>query len=261
MKKLLAVVLGAAMVLSLGACGKKAEPVDPKAVYEEAIKKNGELASMDMESTSTMTMKQGEETLEMSTDVKAKMDGINTDKMIYYAETTSNVAGQASDAVTFYQDGYCYVESQGQKMKYAIALEDMMEQVRTAAESGNVELEYMKDLAVKQEGDNQILTFTVDPEKMDSYVQEVMGAMTGSLEGLEGLTMKINSASGQYTINKDGYYTDMQMTMDYDMTMEGETLNTVMDTTAKINNPGQAVTIELPSTDGYEEIDLSATQS
>lgn len=110
-----------------------------------------------------------------------------------------------------------------------------------------------------KEGDSTILTFTADPEKMNAYLSEVMGSMSG-MGTMDGMEMTFKEASGTYTVNKDGFYTDMTMKMSVDMAMEGESISMVLDLTGKVNNPGQDVTVELPDTEGYTEVEMPAAQ-
>ena len=67
----------------------------------------------------------------------------------------------------------------------------------------------------------------------------------------------IKTVEGDLTLNKEGYYTNMKMTMDMDMTMQGETIGLKMEMTAEVHDPGKTVEVTLPDTEGYQEIDPS----
>ena len=134
-----------------------------------------------------------------------------------------------------------------------------MESVKQSTESTNLQSEQMKEITMAKEGDSTILTFTADPEKMNAYLSEVMGSMSG-MGTMDGMEMTFKEASGTYTVNKDGFYTDMTMKMSVDMAMEGESISMVLDLTGKVNNPGQDVTVELPDTEGYTEVEMPAAQ-
>ena len=49
--------------------------------------------------------------------------------------------------------------------------------------------------------------------------------------------------------------------MSVDMAMEGESISMVLDLTGKVNNPGQDVTVELPDTEGYTEVEMPAASN
>ena len=236
MKKYFALLLSAAMVLSLAGCGGGK---DARTIYDEASKKTSELQEMDIETTAAMTMTQGDQTK-------------------YLAAGKTTMAGQDIDMKMYYEGGYYYMETMGQKIKYAMDLNQLMEQVKQSTEGANMESSYMKEIKAKKDGDNQVLTFTADAEKMDSYVQDIMGSMSGAIAGAEDIAYKIKSASGEAVVNKDGYFSSMNIKMSMDMTVQGETVGVEMNTNAVYHNPGQAVTLTAPDLEGYQEIDPAA---
>ena len=132
-----------------------------------------------------------------------------------------------------------------------------MEQVKQTTDNGNLNVEYMKDIQAKKDGDTTILTFSADPAKMDSYMKEMMESMGGVMQGMDTAQFTIKTVEGDLTLNKEGYYTNMKMTMDMDMTMQGETIGLKMEMTAEVHDPGKTVEVTLPDTEGYQEIDPS----
>lgn len=258
MKKCLTVMLTAAMVLSLAACGGGGSSKDAKTIYDEASKKTAELTSMDMTSVINMDMKQGEESINMKMDMDMKIADMNNEKMRYSATGTTTMMDQNMEMSMYYENGYYYIDSMGQKIKYAMDLTAMMEQVKQTTEGANVQSDYLKDIKSKKDGDNQVLTFTVDAAKMDSYVQDIMGDMGTNMEGV---TYSIKEASGEAVVNKDGYFTSAKMKMTLEMTMNGETVSMAMDVDSIYNNIGQAVEVTAPDDlDSYTEVDASAMQ-
>lgn len=255
MKKLFAVLLSAAMLVSMAGCGAG---TDGKALYDEATKKNAELTSMDFTYHVDMVMKQGDQSMDMSTDMDMKMDGINTDSMRMISEGTTSTAGQNVDTFMYYENGYCYMETGGQKFKYAMAIEEMSKAALQSVGGANMESSYMQKVEVKKDGDNQVLTFVGDASKMDEYVQTMMGAMGTMGTGMEGLSYTIKEVSGEATVNSDGYISSMKMKMVIEMTMQGETVSVDMDITGDYHNLGQPVEITAPADlDSYQEIDAS----
>ena len=254
MKKVGAFLLTAAMVLSLVGCGSKQ---DPKEIYDAGMKKSQELTSMDVDYEMDMVMTQGDETMDISTSMNMKMDGVNTEGMRYLAEGTTTTMGQTIDTTMYYADGYYYMEAMGQKIKYAMELDKMMEQIKSSTGGASMDSSYLLDVQAKKDGDNQVLTYTADASKMDAYVQEVFGAMGDMSDQLEGLSYSIKEVSGESVINKDGYVTSGEVKMVMDMTMEGETVSVEADIKMVYHNPGQAVEVAEPSLEGYTEVDPS----
>ena len=254
MKKVLALLLSAAMVLSMAGCGGGK---DARTIYDEASKKTSELKDMDLTTNVAMTMSQGDQTIDVTTAMDIQMTGVNTEDMRYLATGKTTMAGQDIDMSMYYEGGYYYMETMGQKIKYAMDMDQIMKQVKQYTENGALEAEYMKDIQAKKEGDNTILTFSVDPAKMDTYLKDVMESMGQAMPGMDATQITIKSADGDLTVNKQGYYTAMNMVMDMEMTMQGETIGLKMEMAATINEPGKTVEVTLPSTEGYQEIDAS----
>ncbi|MUB66004.1 hypothetical protein GNE07_23570 [Hungatella hathewayi] len=255
MKKVLALLLSAAMVLSMAGCGGGK---DARTIYDEASKKTSELKDMDLTTNVAMTMSQGDQTIDVTTAMDIQMTGANTEDMRYLATGKTSMAGQDIDMSMYYEGGYYYMETMGQKIKYAMDLNQLMEQVKQSTEGANMESSYMKEITAKKDGENQRLTFTADAEKMDAYVQDIMSSMGTAAAGMEGVTYKIKEASGEAVVNKDGYFSSMKIKMLMDMEVQGETISIDMDTDAVYRNPGQVVTLAAPSLDGYQEVDPAA---
>lgn len=250
MKKLLSIVLSAALALSLAGCSKP----DPKAIYDAASKKSAELTDLDMTYDADMKMNQGEDSLDMTMSMDMKMTGLNTDSMRYFAEGTTSAMGQEIPVSMYYEDGYYYMDTMGQKFKYAMDIETMMEQINQNMGSAAMSSEYLSEITAEKDGDNQVLTFTADESKLDSYVQEVMEMMGTDLEGV---SYTINEMSGEAVVNKEGYFASSKILMKMDMTLEGETITMDLDMDVDYRNPGQSVTIDTPDLEGYTEIDPS----
>ncbi|MFT4107638.1 MAG: hypothetical protein QM657_17945 [Lacrimispora sp.] len=254
MKKVLALLLTGAMALSLAGCGGQ----NAKKIYDDAAKKTAELDSMDVSSVIAMKMIQGEETVDISMDMDMKISGINTDSMKYQADANTTVMGQNQEISMYYEGGYYYMDAMGQKIKYAMDLDAMMEQIRQSTEGSSMDSSYLKDIQAKKAGENQNLTYTVDATKMDSYLQDIMGQMGTDAEGV---TYNIKEASGEAVVNKDGYISKQKVKMVFEMELQGQTISMDMDVDSTYNNPGQTVEVTTPNLEGYEEVDASALQN
>ncbi len=250
-KKAAAVLLAAALAAASAGCAKKQ---DPKEIYSAAVEKNNALTSIDMDVAMKMAMTVEEESMDMEVTSNTKMDQSDKEHIKFITDSSVAMDGMNLDTTVFYEDGYYYIEAMGQKMKYPMDLESLTAQIEESVGSTTLPVESLDTVEVKKEGDNQILTFTANPEKMNDYLAQVMGAM-GDVSQVSGLNMTINSASGQYTIGKDGYYTDMKMNMDLSMESQGASVGMILDVAGTVHNPGQKVEITLPDTADYLEID------
>lgn len=260
------------MVLSSAACGgnsssdsssgttaaaqTEAAKLDPKEVYTEAMEKNAELKSMDFSMDINMDMKMGEEAMDMAMKMDMKADGYKTDDIKCLITTTTSAQGESMDMTMFYTDGYYYMDVMGQKVKYAMDADEMSAQAADSTGMG-VDVAWMSDISLEEKGGDKHITFTGDPSKMNSFVEEIL-ANSGS--GMEGMEMTLKSVSGECLVGSDGYLKSETLSMEIELSAQGQTASMVMDMEVVYNNPGQPVTVELPSTDGYTEVDASAFQ-
>lgn len=258
MKKRLIYLFGLLMILSIGGCSKAKVTkmsLDPETIYKDASKKMADLKDMAGTATMKMVLSQGEETMDISMNMDIKMTEINTKDMKYLCDTKMSMLDTDLDMKMFYTDGYYYVETLGQKMKYSMDYSAMLNKVNRSTMQTTDLTKYMKDIKATQEDDTTIVTFKLDGEKMTEYIQGIMSALgtgidSGVYSGIEG--------NVETTINKDGYFSEVKMDLILDMNIEGQAMKMNMDMNMVYNNPGKEVKeIKLPDLEGYTEVDPS----
>lgn len=252
MKRFFTIILCGIMACSMAACAKKQTPQE---IYDMAQKKNSELSSMEMTANSTVNMKQKDLEMTQSVNSEIKIDNLNTEKMRYFMTGTTTVAGQTLDMTMFYTDGYYYMETAGQKIKVAMDLDEMTKQMQQNTNISQFSSADFLELTEAQSGNDHVLTYKVDPAKMTDLMESIYKTM-GVDESLGG-NIKIEEMSGEATVNNKGYYTAMKTYMKLKMTVQGETIYMDLTADSVVKNPGQAVEVTLPSTDGFTEMDAS----
>lgn len=254
MKRLMTALLAAVMTVTMAGTALAAE--DPAALLERVTQKANELDSMDCDLGvhAVMVMQDPEMDLDLSLNLdmmmNMKMDQIKSGNLRYKADMAMEFLGQTEYATVFYKDGYYYMDSNGGKIKYPMDLNSMIASVEQTTAAADLAPSLMKSLSVREEGENRVLSYVADPAKMNAYVQDALKPLLGSMD----VGMIIREVKGEYVINKDDYYTSMNMYMVMDMSSYGETLRIIMLLEGNFNNPGQPVNLELPSTDGYSDL-------
>ena len=254
MKRLMTALLAAVMTVTMAGTALAAK--DPAALLERVTQKANELDSMDCDLGvhAVMVMQDPEMDLDLSLNLdmmmNMKMDQIKSGNLRYKADMAMEFLGQTEYATVFYKDGYYYMDSNGEKIKYPMDLNSMIASVEQTTAAADLAPSLMKSLSVREEGENRVLSYVADPAKMNAYVQEALKPLLGSMD----VGMIIREVKGEYVINKDDYYTSMNMYMVMDMSSYGETLRIIMLLEGNFNNPGQPVNLELPSTDGYSDL-------
>ncbi|RHV39349.1 hypothetical protein DXB59_00965 [Ruminococcus sp. OM05-10BH] len=138
-------------LLTAAGCSQNQEEPDPQELYQAAVEKNGELTDLDMTMGTKMTLEQAGETVDIDMNVDMLMSGYNTSDLQYQMETTTSLLGQNIEMTAFYTDGYYYMETSGQKLKYPYDLEAITEQVENSM-GGTVSSEAMTELTAEKEG-------------------------------------------------------------------------------------------------------------
>ena len=254
MKRLMTAQLAAVMTVTMAGTALAAK--DPAALLERVTQKANELDSMDCDLGvhAVMVMQDPEMDLDLSLNLdmmmNMKMDQIKSGNLRYKADMAMEFLGQTEYATVFYKDGYYYMDSNGEKIKYPMDLNSMIASVEQTTAAADLAPSLMKSLSVREEGENRVLSYVADPAKMNAYVQDALKPLLGSMD----VGMIIREVKGEYVINKDDYYTSMNMYMVMDMSSYGETLRIIMLLEGNFNNPGQPVNLELPSTDGYSDL-------
>ena len=258
-KKLFAVAMSTLLAVSVSGCTQKT----PQQIYEAAIEKNQSLKDQDISMQMSMGMDLGEESgsVNITMDVDNKITGNQTDDIKYLMEGKMEMLGMEIPITAFYTDGYYYTETLGQKIKYAMDLEDIAKQASSIEKLP--QSEYLSEITAEKDGTDTHLTFTMDGERLSDFVKELLkdSALSGLMNGVEETPFEIQGVSGDMTVGKDGYYHDMNMTIQMQMQVdEGSTVQMVIDLACQVNNPGQAVEITLPDTADYQDMSAATTE-
>ena len=243
-------LLACAGVITMTGCGKK----DPFTVYSDAAKKTAELSSMEMTYDIDMTLELAGESMDMATSSTAKMSGMNTDDMKINMAMKVGAQGQEMDMNVYYTDGYYYADSTGTKMKYLMDLEQAQKELASTGLQTDMKKEDFKEISLE----DQVLTFTIDGEKMSSLVDTAMSSFQGLVQGTDA-SIDIGDVKGTASVNKDGYFETSTMTVPLTMDIMGTEMKINMDMDYTYVNPGKEVTVELPDDlADYQEIDMTS---
>ena len=243
-------LLACAGVITMTGCGKK----DPFTVYSDAAKKTAELSSMEMTYDIDMTLELAGESMDMTTSSTAKMSGMNTDDMKINMAMKVGAQGQEMDMNVYYTDGYYYADSMGTKMKYLMDLEQAQKELASTGLQTDMKKEDFKEISLE----DQVLTFTIDGEKMSSLVDTAMSSFQGLVQGTDA-SIDIGDVKGTASVNKDGYFETSTMTVPLTMDIMGTEMKINMDMDYTYVNPGKEVTVELhDDLADCQEIDMTS---
>lgn len=265
MKRLLALTISALLLCPMTSFAAQTE--EAKAVYQEMMEKSQTMNEMnayyDMTATVTgdMFKELNMDSLDMRIEMNTRMQNLtNPSQLRFQAFSRISMPAlmgqQPMEFSMYYMDGYYYMDMLGEKIKTPMPLDQAMAEVTSTSEMFENSLEDYTDLTLRTEGENRILSYTMDAGKLNEQMMAILG--TPGMSSLnQGMTVNVSNIRGEYIVNPEGYYTKANILMDMSMTMEGETLNMSIVADVGIADPGQPVDITMPNPAEYTEQPLS----
>ena len=219
-----------------------------KALYEEAGQKTSELPGLDVNTDLWMTFSYEGLELSASEHTHLKYHDLNTPNMEFLLVTTSSMFGLDMTETSFYTGG-CYYSDDYGKYKMYIGPQDMMEYLPFKESLGEFGV-FLDNLQVAEdEAGNKILLYSAETKNLDRELNNLYGDEMPPLSEFQ-----FSQINGRITINSQGYISNETLSLSMSMTEEGETMGVSMNINQNYNNPGQTISIEFPSTEGYEGV-------
>ncbi|WP_281863821.1 DUF6612 family protein [Planomicrobium okeanokoites] len=264
MKKWIAYMGAGALALTLAGCGESAEPseeTDPnetsdltlEELFAKTTAASEEAKSFHMDMVTNQTMAMGPE-MDMDMKMDVSMD-MTVEPLAFYQKAQSTFVSEGMDDMPametemyYTADGlFSYDPMMDMWVKLpADEMEDLEALMMMEQQSGDLagQLEQLEafqdDFTFEQTGDEFVLTLDAAGEEYEKLITEEMGQMLGELdveaqEIMDG--MNINKIYYEIFIDKETYQPNMiNMTMDFDMEMEGESVNIQSDMQAEYSN-------------------------
>lgn len=290
MKKTLSLLVGIVIMLMLAACNQTAEPVDTNEEVTETDATQVEEETQDEEETvSELTLS---EVLERSTaasdsldsfavqmDLQQEMSGVEnlsissvidmkavTKPMAIHQKMNMEVPGSSEQVETelyFTEDGIYMLQPMGEGwMKLPTELSDQVMQSSPQQSNPAEELKklqkFVDDFTFEQDENSYILTLSASGDKFQEFIDDaIQQSLTPEMtEGMDVTSdMKINKVDYQITIDKETFYpSTLNMNMDMDITVDGETIHLVQKMNGKYTEYNQINEITVPQ----EVIDSAA---
>ena len=247
MKRLAAVVLGVALLCPMTAYAAQSQ--EALELYKAVEARNQNMTDMNafydfkMKMSGSLFENEGIDPVDMRLEMNMKMNHIqDPSQMRYMAYCRMTVP--ESEPITYsmyYLDGYIYMDMLGQKVKYPVAMGDMMNQALASSKAFDVPEDLVGDFSLWDEGENKVIGYTINDAMLD------------------GLDMKLHNIRGEYVVNPAGDCIKMRLKMDMDMTMQGETFSVNLDGDVGIADPGQPVDVPVPNPAEYTEMQAAAS--
>ena len=261
LKRLAAAVLSMVMLCSAPAYANEADAV---AVYQEMEAKSKEMTDINAYYDFRIDVTDGTSSsggrLEMNMKANNMTAPENMKCNMYMRLTMDGTEGAGPSVITgniYMLDEMYYIDLLGQKIKYPMSLADMMKNVQATMGAMDTSLDYMENMTLRTEGEDRIISYTMNEGAMNDLVQKVLG-MTGTPAGQEGMKMIYRDVSGEYVVNPEGYYTKARTKMAMDMTVGEMRLTMNIDGDVGVADPGQPVEVPVPNPEEYELMETAS---
>ena len=269
LKRLAAATMGLMMVFAVPAYANDADAV---AVYQEMNEKQKTLSdvnayydfnmstkadSMQMNARLEMNMKANHitdpEHLRMNNYMRMTIGQFSTGEEGPAGEGVSmDLSGTPVTGNMYYENGMYYIDMMDQKIKQPMPLEQMMKSIQQIQGLDNGGLEYIQNLKLRTEGEDRILSYTMDAGKMNSLLDQVMGMSGMSAMAQSGAQVSYDAISGEFVVDPDGYCKKSRMKMGMTMTVADQTVRVTMDGDVGYADMGQPVEFATPDLNEYQ---------
>ena len=183
-----------------------------------------------------------------------KMTNPNNADMKYLMDMNIHMLGENMAMRTFYTNDYLYMDMDGQKMKAYTPLSSAMQEVNQFSMMSMDSMAYIQDVSMADNGNGTTtIYYTTNNAEMNAILENMMNSMESAYpDGSSNVTFQ--TCKGEMTLDSAGTVIQERVLMDMTASSEGVDMPYHIFMEMNYNNPGQPVTISLPSTEGYEDI-------
>lgn len=258
MKRLIAFTLSAFLLCPITSFAAQTE--EAQAVYQEMMNRSqttndiNAYYDMNLMMWDPSSQETDTDSIEMRIEMNARMQNLtNPAQMRYQIFSRMSMPEQPPmEYSMYYMDGYTYIDMLGQKIKYPMPLEEAMNSAMSASNILGSDTSLFQDLTLRTEGDNRILSYTMDDSKINEYIATILSSAGTNLLP-DSMNFTISNITGKYIVNPDGYFTKAYINMDMELTVMGETIRAAVACDIGIADPGQPVTVNMPNPQEYTE--------
>lgn len=221
-------------------------------LYQEADQKSASLAGLDISADIQMAMTYENITVPMTMNMVLKYHDLSKDNMEFLTKVTVSLLGQRVEQTAFYTNGIYYLDVGNEKrFKMKIGVEDMTDNLTLGGLTGQFGA-FMENIQIANDSaGNKVLFYSTDEKGLEAYLQNIYDDLGTSLDGLD---TKLQEIRGKAVFTPEGYFSREQISIYMTITEGEEAMGILTILDINYNNPGQPVSIQFPSTEGYQEV-------
>lgn len=234
-----------------------ASPADPAFLALKAATERSQASleqGIDANYVMNMDMTIYDTPISVSVSGAMKMTNPNNADMKYLMDMNIHMLGETMAMRTFYTNDYLYMDMDSQKMKAYTPLSSAMQEVNQFSMMSMDSMAYIQDVSMADNGNGTTtIYYTTNNAEMNAILENMMNSMESTYpDGSSNVTFQ--ACKGEMTLDSAGTVIQERVLMDMTASSEGVDMPYHIFMEMNYNNPGQPVTISLPSTEGYEDI-------
>lgn len=278
LKKSLSILAGFLLVFMLAACNQTAKPVNEPVKDNEKASETEKVEEKASELTLEEVMNKSTEASEGLKSFSVKMDltqdmtdqaelnvqtnsvidmNIVTEPMAFYQKMTMSMGEESESFETesYFSDAgmFFYEPSNSQWMKFPQEMTDTFLQMSGKQSNPGEELKklqpFMEDFTFEQDTNNYILKLKASGDKFNDFIKETAVQQLPPEMAAEDVlsNMKINAVAYEILIDKKTFYpVALNMDMDFEMTIEGQTIGMKQKMNGQYSNYNNIEAITVP---------------
>ncbi len=229
----------------------------PEELYETALESMEEIESLDMGMTMKMTISGGDESqdINMTYDMKTQKIDDATLNMELSSSTVIPGLDEPIESKFVYVDGWLYVLAMNEKGKMEMDLPTAQDTIESSMDLSAMtdmpQATLLKDIKEEKQGDDTIISYTMDGAEMGQQMGDMLNALLGSDE----TSMSNVTASGTLTVDKDNMVKSMTMKLGMTANIDGADTAIDIETTTTVKAVNSDVVVNAPAdADTYPEM-------
>ena len=229
----------------------------PEELYETALESMEEIESLDMGMTMKMTISGGDESqdINMTYDMKTQKIDDATLNMELSSSTVIPGLDEPIESKFVYVDGWLYVLAMNEKGKMEMDLPTAQDTIESSMDLSAMtdmpQATLLKDIKEEKQGDDTVISYTMDGAEMGQQMGDMLNALLGSDE----TSMSNVTASGTLTVDKDNMVKSMTMKLGMTANIDGADTAIDIETTTTVKAVNSDVVVNAPAdADTYPEM-------
>lgn len=221
-------------------------------LYESADLKSSELPGLDVNADVLMNVSYWGFELPISINSRMKYHDINTPSMEFLYNYRVKSMGISSAQTAFYTDGCYYFDGDKDgKYKMKIGYNDMSSHMTFGGLTGQFGAFLENVQAADDSSGNKILFYSSSTDGLEKYLDSIYGEIWPELSYYD---MKLNQVNGKAVISPEGYFSREEIFISAEISDGYDSMDMSTLISLDYNHPGQTVSVNFPSKDGFEEV-------